>query len=186
MPKHPPLNRRLHDCDPRPDAHPRVRCFEEPRRALIRSRQHPPEAGNHCWATYDSDSDHESDDAEEILRGFLRHTLDRCYSGVDYSIPPQTLSTDSHSLVLLIAASFLIYDKLFRWARYAWKFRGTSATLHPLPNNGTRILLNKSSKKVSPGKHLWLWIPGVKRTQTHPFTVVNNNQLEIVLAAQNG
>jgi len=87
---------------------------------------------------------------------------------------------------LLIAAIFLIYDKLFRWARYAWNFRGTRATLHPLPNNGTRILLNRSSKKVSPGEHMWLWLPGVKRTQTHPFTFVNNSQLEIVLAAQNG
>lgn len=88
--------------------------------------------------------------------------------------------------IVLAAAIFLVNDKLFRWARYAWNFRGTRATLHPLLNNGTRILLNKSSKKVNPGEHIWLWLPGVNRTQTHPFTVVNNDPLEIVLAAQTG
>ena len=90
--------------------------------------------------------------------------------------------------IVLVAAVFLLYDKLFRWARYAGNAHGTRATLHPLHNNATRILLNKSSKKVSRGEHiwLWLWLPGEYRTQTHPFTVVNNDPLEIVLAAQNG
>jgi hypothetical protein len=37
-----------------------------------------------------------------------------------------------------------------------------------------------------PGSHVFIWIPGVRATESHPFTIVSTSPLEMVVAAYDG
>ena len=86
---------------------------------------------------------------------------------------------------LTVAASLWFADRTLRFSR--WLFYGYSnyCKLTPLPEGATRVTLHRSVR-AQPGSHAFLWIPSVRRFQTHPFTLVSNNPAEFVIAAQDG
>jgi predicted ferric reductase len=88
--------------------------------------------------------------------------------------------------IMIIAASMWIADRLFRLFKLLFYSFGNTATITALPHGGTRIILRKTPMGAAPGKHCFLWIPGVRSTECHPFTIVSTAPLELVAAAYNG
>jgi predicted ferric reductase len=54
-----------------------------------------------------------------------------------------------------------------------------------MPNNAVRITLNRPIHS-SPGCHAYLWIPGIRLMETHPFTLVSQNPAQFVVRAYDG
>lgn len=89
--------------------------------------------------------------------------------------------------VLMFAGSIWAVDRIIRAARMARNSINNSATLHPLPDGGTRIVLKKSGGALA-GSHCYLWIPRIHLYENHPFTIVDSGPsgLELVMKAQEG
>ncbi|KAI8661062.1 FAD-binding FR-type domain-containing protein [Fusarium keratoplasticum] len=85
-----------------------------------------------------------------------------------------------------LAAGMWFLDRLVRASRLVYHGINNTATLQPLPNGGTRVILNKKLLGANPGEHAFLWIPGIRRFETHPFTIARTEPLEFVVASQDG
>lgn len=88
--------------------------------------------------------------------------------------------------IVIIAASLWIADRTLRLAKLVFYSFGNTATITNLPHGGTRIVLRKTPMGAAPGTHCFLWIPGVRATECHPFTILSTNPLEMVIAAHDG
>ncbi|KAI9746545.1 MAG: hypothetical protein M1818_000258 [Claussenomyces sp. TS43310] len=88
--------------------------------------------------------------------------------------------------VVVTATGIWLGDRLFRSGRMAWYAYGNHASIIPLPHGGVRLSLSRAPKFVAPGSHCFLWIPSIRAGETHPFTIVSTNPLELVIAAQDG
>jgi predicted ferric reductase len=92
-----------------------------------------------------------------------------------------------HTIIITIfTASIWVADRVFRVLKISFFSFGNTATITPLPYGGTRIVLRKSSSRAIPGSHIFLWIPAIRATETHPFTIVSTKPLEFVVAAYDG
>ncbi|KAL2129389.1 hypothetical protein VTI74DRAFT_7847 [Chaetomium olivicolor] len=89
-------------------------------------------------------------------------------------------------VITLIAASMWVGDRLIRLCRILWFGVNNEATLHPLPNGGTKIVLKKAPARAKPGKHCFIWIPAVSQFQTHPFTIHGSSPVEFTVMAREG
>ncbi|KAK1997797.1 ferric reductase like transmembrane component [Colletotrichum falcatum] len=84
------------------------------------------------------------------------------------------------------AAGIWLLDRAIRLVRVvAYSFNNT-ATVHPLPNGGTRITLNKAPYGASSGEHCFLWIPKIRAFEMHPFTIAAMDPLEFVINSYDG
>ncbi|RKL32519.1 hypothetical protein BFJ72_g10462 [Fusarium proliferatum] len=91
--------------------------------------------------------------------------------------------------VMLTIFSVWAVDRLIRLSKLFRNLVNNSATVYPLPYNGTRIVLKKPGMENSlPGSHCFLWIPGLRLIETHPFTIVSNDSsgLELVMKSHEG
>jgi predicted ferric reductase len=88
--------------------------------------------------------------------------------------------------IVIIAASLWIADRTLRLLKLALYGYGNTATITPLPYGGTRIVMRKTPIGAAPGTHCFLWIPGVRATESHPFTVLSTTPFEMVVAAYDG
>jgi predicted ferric reductase len=88
--------------------------------------------------------------------------------------------------IVIIASSLWIADRTLRLLKLAFYGIGNNATLTNLPHGGTRIVLKKTPMGAVPGTHCFLWIPGVRATECHPFTILSTNPVEMVVAAYDG
>lgn len=77
-------------------------------------------------------------------------------------------------------------DRLIRVMRIAIYSSNNSVVLTPLPHGGTRVTVKKAPLGAFSGKHCFLWIPGVRALETHPFTIAAMNPLEFVVASYDG
>ena len=79
-------------------------------------------------------------------------------------------------------------DRLLRGARVLFYVHGNRATITPLPQGGTRIVLSRCPARAAPGNHCFLWIPQIRLLETHPFTIVSAtpSSMEFVVAAYDG
>jgi predicted ferric reductase len=79
-------------------------------------------------------------------------------------------------------------DRLLRAWRLFWYSYDNRATLIPLPQGGTRIVLRRAPTRSVPGNHCFVWIPEIRAFETHPFTIVSKslNSIELVVAAYDG
>ncbi|KAK0644529.1 ferric reductase NAD binding domain-containing protein [Cercophora newfieldiana] len=89
-------------------------------------------------------------------------------------------------IVTLFIASMWFSDRLLRAARLVIHSANNEATLHPLPNGGTKIVMKKVPSRAQAGKHCFVWIPVVRKFETHPFTIHRTNPLEFTVKAHNG
>lgn len=91
-------------------------------------------------------------------------------------------------IITLFAATMWGLDRSLRGFRILWYSRGNQATITPLPNGGTRIVLSRSPSRALPAAHCFIWIPRIRMFETHPFTIVAASQssLEFVVAAYDG
>jgi predicted ferric reductase len=88
--------------------------------------------------------------------------------------------------IVTIAASLWIADRTFRLLKLVYYSFGSTATITALPHGGTRIVFKKTPIGAAAGTHCFVWIPGVRATECHPFTVVSTKPLQMVVAAYDG
>ena len=89
-------------------------------------------------------------------------------------------------IVTLIAASIWLLDRAIRGCRVLYHSINNEATLHPLPNGGTKIVLKKAPGRTEPGKHCFVWIPAIRKFETHPFTIHKSSPVEFTVKARDG
>ncbi|KAH8694383.1 ferric reductase like transmembrane component [Ilyonectria robusta] len=85
-----------------------------------------------------------------------------------------------------VATGIWLLDRVVRASRLVYHGINNSATLQPLPNGGTRVILHKRLVGAKSGEHAFLWIPGIRLLQTHPFTITCTEPLEFVIASRDG
>lgn len=80
-------------------------------------------------------------------------------------------------------ATIWFADRILRFLKFAvYSIKNTAITT-PLIQGGTRIVLRKTPIRAVPDTHCFLWIPGIRATESHPFTTAATNSLELVVAA---
>ena len=89
-------------------------------------------------------------------------------------------------IAFLFAASLWVADRLIRLSRALYYASNNTASLYPLPNGGTRVVIKKVSTRSVPGKHFFIWIPAVRLFEMHPFTIVGTQPLEFFINSHNG
>ncbi|QBZ62162.1 hypothetical protein PoMZ_11038 [Pyricularia oryzae] len=88
-------------------------------------------------------------------------------------------------IIIAIAGAWAI-DRLIRLGRMLTNSVNQSATVHPLPDGGTRIVLSKRPLGSQAGKHCFLWIPGIRALEAHPFTMISSDPVEFVAKSYDG
>lgn len=89
-------------------------------------------------------------------------------------------------LIMIVAGALWMSDRILRLGRLLWFSYGNNVTVTPLPQGGMRLTLRRSSWRAVPGSHVFLWIPSIRAAETHPFTVVSTNPIELVVKAHDG
>lgn len=91
-------------------------------------------------------------------------------------------------VILILAAAIWALDRLVRYLRLAINSVNNSATLYPLSNGGTRVVLRKAPRRAAPGKHSFLWMPKIRAFEMHPFSIVSTDQgnCEFIVCAHDG
>lgn len=88
--------------------------------------------------------------------------------------------------VTIVVGGIWVLDRLVRLTSLAINGVSNEVTLHPLANGGTRVCVKKAPAGAVSGKHGFLWIGGVRSTETHPFTIAAMDPLEFVIASYDG
>ncbi|KUJ13772.1 uncharacterized protein LY89DRAFT_650762 [Mollisia scopiformis] len=88
--------------------------------------------------------------------------------------------------ITIFAACIWFSDRLLRGARTLWYSMSNRATIHALPLGGVRIIMRRTPWRAVPGSHVFLWIPKARASETHPFTIVSTNPLELVVSPHDG
>ncbi|KAI1821403.1 ferric reductase NAD binding domain-containing protein [Xylaria intraflava] len=91
------------------------------------------------------------------------------------------LEKDRLLIVVILIALMWLSDRLIRFVRLAYHSINNEATVYPLPNGGTRIVLKKPISRARPGKHCYIWLPHIRAFETHPFTIVATEPMELVI-----
>jgi len=89
-------------------------------------------------------------------------------------------------IIILIAASMWFVDRVIRAGRILYYSANNEAELHPLPDGSTKIVMKKVPARAEPGKHCFIWIPAIRKFETHPFTIHGSSPLEFTVKARNG
>lgn len=88
--------------------------------------------------------------------------------------------------VVGVIGGLWLLDRTIRFARLAAYSTNNHITLTPLSNGATRVVMNKAPVGTRPGKHCFLWIPRIRPTEAHPFTIVGTQPLEFVVMSYDG
>jgi predicted ferric reductase len=88
--------------------------------------------------------------------------------------------------ITILAAALWSADRLFRLARWAYFAVGNYCTLTPMSSDTTKVTLHRSLSGAKPGSHAFVWIPGVRAFEAHPFTIVSNEPVEFLVKARDG
>lgn len=86
----------------------------------------------------------------------------------------------------LVTAGIWVLDRIARYLRLAIHSRNNFAILEYLPNGATRVIINKTPIRAKSGQHCFLYIPGIKAFETHPFTLVDVEPVEFVISSYDG
>ncbi len=88
--------------------------------------------------------------------------------------------------IIIFSACIWVSDRLLRGTRILLNSVSNYATIYPLPQSGVRIVMRRTRWRTIPGTHVFLWIPKIRAIESHPFTVVSTNPLEVVISSQDG
>ncbi|KAL2162392.1 hypothetical protein VTH06DRAFT_7305 [Thermothelomyces fergusii] len=89
-------------------------------------------------------------------------------------------------VVVLTAASMWFVDRVIRACRILYYSTNNEAKLYPLPDESTKVVFKKAPVRTRPGEHCFIWIPAVRKFETHPFTVHGGSPVEFTVKARNG
>ncbi|KAI0110858.1 ferric reductase NAD binding domain-containing protein [Nemania sp. FL0031] len=93
---------------------------------------------------------------------------------------------DKTLIVTVLIGGLWFSDRLIRFARLAHNSINNEASVFPLPNGGTRIVLKKPMVRARPGKHCYVWLPRIRTFETHPFTIVASEPMELIINTYSG
>ncbi|KAK6070246.1 ferric reductase like transmembrane component [Seiridium cupressi] len=96
------------------------------------------------------------------------------------------LDAEKVGIIACSTAALWLSDRLIRFARLVFNGVNNEATVYPLPNGGTQVLLKKPLLRAIPGKHCFVWLPKVRLFETHPFTIVSNSPTELIVNSYSG
>lgn len=88
--------------------------------------------------------------------------------------------------ITCVAGAIWGADRVLRMSRLLLYSANNTAKLEALPNGATRVILKKGAYGAVSGQHCFLWIPRIRLTETHPFTIVSSTATEFVVASHNG
>lgn len=88
--------------------------------------------------------------------------------------------------ITFFIAAVWVLDRIFRTSKMVSNFLGNKATLTALPHGGVRVTFKRTPWRAIPGAHAFIWLPTIRKAETHPFTIVNTNPLEVVVSAHDG
>ncbi|OHW89489.1 ferric reductase like transmembrane component [Colletotrichum incanum] len=89
-------------------------------------------------------------------------------------------------IITAVGAGIWLFDRSIRLVRVVGYGLNNTATVHPLPGGGTRIILKKAPYGASSGDHCFLWIPKIRAFEMHPFTIAAMEPLEFVINSYDG
>ncbi|KAK4142059.1 ferric reductase NAD binding domain-containing protein [Dichotomopilus funicola] len=89
-------------------------------------------------------------------------------------------------IIIVLAAAMWFTDRVIRAGRVLYYSANNTATLHPLPDGSTKIVMKKVPTRAEPGKHCFVWIPTIRLFETHPFTIHGSSPMEFTVKARNG
>ncbi|KAI5923191.1 ferric reductase NAD binding domain-containing protein [Camillea tinctor] len=89
-------------------------------------------------------------------------------------------------IVSVLIAALWFSDRLLRLGRLAWNSVNNEASIYPLPDGGTRIVLKKPISRARPGKHCYVWLPRIRAFETHPFTIAASEPMELIINTYSG
>lgn len=89
-------------------------------------------------------------------------------------------------IVICIVGGLWVLDRSIRFLRLVFYSFNNEASVYPLPGGGTRIVLRKGPGGQTSGSHCFVWIPGIRFFEMHPFTIVSSETHEFVVASRNG
>lgn len=90
------------------------------------------------------------------------------------------------AIIACVVAAMWLLDRLIRLGRILYNGINNQATIHPLPNGGTQILLSKPLPFALPGAHCYVWLPKIRLFETHPFTIVATGPTELIVNSYDG
>ncbi|RDA86375.1 hypothetical protein CP532_1079 [Ophiocordyceps camponoti-leonardi (nom. inval.)] len=95
---------------------------------------------------------------------------------------------DKRAVVALMAsvAGVWAFDRLIRLVRFGAGFVGNEAKLTSLPDGSTRVVLAKPPPGAVSGMHCFLWLPGMRSHEVHPFTIAALDPPELVVGPAGG
>jgi predicted ferric reductase len=88
--------------------------------------------------------------------------------------------------VFIFTACIWALDRLYRIVKISSLALGNTATINPLPHGGVRVVVRRTPWRAVSGSHVFLWVPKIRAVETHPFTIVSTNPLELVISAHDG
>ncbi|KAJ9332848.1 hypothetical protein DTO027B5_5458 [Paecilomyces variotii] len=88
-------------------------------------------------------------------------------------------------IIIIFTACLWFTDRLLRFLKICWNFPRNYATLTALPDGAIRVRLSRSVRAVA-GSHAFLWIPAIRLTETHPFTMLTTDPPEFVIKVHDG
>lgn len=94
------------------------------------------------------------------------------------------ISTKTLGVTLLAICLFLL-DRILRTSRWIYYGYSNYATLTALPEGATRVTFQRALP-ATPGSHAVLYIPRIRATETHPFSLLSNKPAEFVVNARDG
>ncbi|RDA94899.1 hypothetical protein CP533_4321 [Ophiocordyceps camponoti-saundersi (nom. inval.)] len=90
---------------------------------------------------------------------------------------------DNRAVVALVASVASVWglDRLLRFLRFLIGAVGNSARLTSMPDGSTRVVLAKPPLGAVSGMHCFLWFPGMRSHESHPFTLAALDPPELVV-----
>ncbi|KAH7169998.1 ferric reductase NAD binding domain-containing protein [Dactylonectria macrodidyma] len=91
-------------------------------------------------------------------------------------------------IIMVIAAAIWVVDRLIRGTFLLFNLRDGTATIYPLPRGGIKLVMRTPRAAANPGLHCFVWIPGIRAFQTHPFTITSHttSSLEMIVKSHAG
>ena len=91
------------------------------------------------------------------------------------------------AIMTIVAGALWAADRVLRALRLNYNAWGNYAKLYPLSDGGTRVLVRRPPGQAVPGQHCFLWIPGARLFETHPFSIVATEPwVEFVVNSRDG
>ncbi|KAI1142538.1 ferric reductase NAD binding domain-containing protein [Hypoxylon sp. FL0543] len=117
---------------------------------------------------------------------YIVHVILFILIAVTLGLHRPSFEEDQTLYATVIMAALWFADRLIRFCRLVYNSVNNEANVYALPNGGTRIVLKKPLSRARPGKHCYVWLPKIRAFETHPFTIVSSDPMELVINTYSG